>query len=65
MRHTVDTASAAETLSARHGRSAAAKYRARLSNVCAHGARVRREVAQKPQGVGVRGIVVRSGTRLE
>jgi hypothetical protein len=64
-RRTVDATSATETLSARHDRSAASKYRARLSNVRAHGARVWRKVTQEPQGIGVRGVVVRRGTRLE
>ncbi len=47
-RRIVGAASAAKTLSARHGRSAAAMCCVRLGNVCTHGVRVWREVAQEP-----------------
>ena len=64
-RRTVDAASAAETLSARHGCGAATKHHARLCNVRTYGVRIGCEVTQEPQGIGVGGVVVCRGTRLE
>lgn len=62
---TVDTATAAEALTARYCCSAAAQDHARFSNMRTDGARVWREVTQESQGIGVRGIVVRRGACLE
>ena len=63
--HTVNAASAAEALPGWYNSRAAAKCRARLGDMQAHGARAGREVAQVVQGLGVGRVVVRCGARFE
>jgi hypothetical protein len=65
MGRTVDAASAAETLPAGYYHGAAAECRAGLGNMKAHGARARRKVSQVVQGLGMRGVIVCCGPRLE
>lgn len=62
---TVDAASAAETLSAGYYHGSAAECCARLGNMQSRGARARREVSQVVQGLGVGGVIVCCGSRLE
>jgi hypothetical protein len=65
MGRTVDAAPAAETLPAGHYHGAATECRAWLGNMKARGARARHEVSKAVQGLGMRGVVVCCGTRLE
>ena len=64
-RRTVDAAPTAETLPRLDDGRAAIERGAWAARVCAHGARVRREVRDEECGVDVRRIVVRRGARFK
>jgi len=56
--HTVDTASATETLTDMHDRRAPAESRAWASDMLAYRARARCDVRQEARGLRVRRVVV-------
>ena len=64
MRHTVDTPTAAETLSAWYECRAVSKRRARAAGMNTYSARTRRKVRQEARGVSVRRVVIRWWARL-
>ena len=65
VRRTVNTPTAAETLSAWHKCRAVSERRAGGADVHTDGARTRREVRQIAPGLPVRRVVIRRGARLE